>query len=40
MVPSGNCSRYLCESVTSTILVVMPKAAVINIQNTADGPPK
>ena len=30
MVPSGNCSRYLCESVTSTILVVIPKAAVTN----------
>ena len=40
MVPSEIFSRYLCESVTSTNLVVIPTIAVTNIQNNAAGPPR
>ena len=40
MVPSAVWSRYLCDSVTSTNFVVIPKKAVIHIQNKAAGPPK
>ena len=40
IVPSGVLSRYLCDKVTSTNLVVIPKNAVAHIQNKAAGPPK
>ena len=38
--PLASNTRYLCEMVTSTNLVVMPRKAVAHIQNSAAGPPK
>ena len=40
IVPSAVFTRYLCDSVTSTNLVVIPRNAVIHIQNNAAGPPR
>ena len=40
IVPSGNFSLYLCDSVTSTNFVVIPKKAVTHSQKMAAGPPK
>ena len=39
MEPSSSFVLYLCPIVTSTNLVVIPKIAVIHIQNIAAGPP-
>ena len=39
MDPSSSLVRYLWPIVTSTNLVVIPKIAVIHIQNIAAGPP-
>ena len=39
MDPSERVVLYLCPRVTSTYFVVMPKIAVIHIQNIAAGPP-
>ena len=38
--PLESFSRYLWDKVTSTILVVIPKKADINIQKSAPAPPK
>ena len=38
--PLSSFTRYLWESATSTNLVVMPRNAVIHIQNSAAGPPR